>query len=434
MYTFDPNAIGVQIGLNKRWQTVDLTTASVASLIDTFRIVQVTLTPQDASEPVYLLLHDLASQYQAYTGTFEQLLTAYFTSLALPTRTTPITRDRAIARYYDAFKQRFILELTDATNALASTVYDPADYDHIRLSRQDFEFDPATALANILVNINGFYHRTENIASRGLFVRDANKSSRLSEQNQAAVWDFTSLGGFTIVPVVPGQVQGSAFQANLTQDVSNKTVFFVIAGYFFQVDGVVVSQNGVNNFLINFAHSAMRLAARYFEAANYIDLSSIATIAADQNPGSIDTTKLANAEAVAAWMALTQTFAVIVNRKSCYMQSRYVQRSGNPNQYLCYLNRDSSPFTPNEQDDPRLSLTPPDLPLVLELGRHPPYWTTTERWVHSLTIYNNRIGQLLFESGQPAQGVITSGADQPGSPGLVQHAFLLEFGSDVQDS
>lgn len=434
MYTLNTTAVGVLKGLNKRWQQVALDSVSVQDLIAQYRLMQITLTPQGATEPVYLMLSAIADTYAAFTGTVQDLLTS-IGDAALPTIAQSLILDKAVAHFYDAFKLRYQVKVVDDSNNEPPHVYDPDDYDHVRIQRSDAAIDSADALTKVLANVNGFYHRTENIGNRGLFVRDGLKSLRLSNQNQVGLWDFKELGGFTLVPTVPGVVHssGTAFQVSFPQDVSQKTVFFVIAGYFFAVDGGMVSQNGPGGFLIDFAHAAMRLPARYFEAVNYLDLSTIQAVAAGATAGTIDVTQLGGPAAIAAWMALTQTFAVIVNRQSCYMQSRYVQRTGNPNQYVCYLDRDMSNL-PNEVEDARLSLRPPDLPLVLELGRQPPYWCVTEGWAHSLTIYNNRVGELLYESGQPADGILTSGADQPGSPGLVQQAYLLEFGSDVKDT
>jgi hypothetical protein len=431
LYTLNTTALGVLKGLNKRWQNIDLTAISVQDLIAQYRIAQITLTPQNASEPVYVQLAWISGTYSSFTGIFQDLLDS-LGNTSLPSVANPIIVASSAARFYDAYALGYRTVVVDADNEEALSTDDPEDFDDIRLDRDDVVVDWADAAANTLVNLNGFYHLTQNQGEKGFFVKDGLKSMRLANQNQVGFWDFRELGGFSILPTVPGQVDesGTAFQVEIPTDVSQKTVFFVIAGYFFPVDGTVISQNGAGSFLINFTHANMRSAARYFEAANYIDLSTVAAAAAGQTQGTIDTSLLDQTAAIQAWMALSQTFAVIVNRKNTYFQMRYVERTGNPNQYLCYLDRDPS-NVPNEINNPRLSLQPPKLPLVLELGRHPPYWTKTEGWVHSFSIYNNRIGQLLYESGQPAEGVLTSGADQPGSPGLLQAAYLLEFGSDA---
>jgi hypothetical protein len=432
LYTLNTTAIGVRKGLNKRWEEVDLTTPTLASLFDTYRILQIVVTPQGSPDPEYLMLSDLSGSYLSSTLTVQGMLTADFATASLPTRTLPLIVGQAVARFYDAFRLRYQIKVVDNDNVEPPNTASPDDFDHVRIDRPDTIISSADAVANVLVNVNGFYHLVENIGDRGIFIRDALKSLRQSGQNQIALWDFRELGGVTVLPTVPGALHTSntAWQVALAQDVSEKTVFFVVGGYFFPVDGTVVSQNGTGRFLIDFLHPNFRAPARYYEAANYIDMSTVAAAAQGEVPGTVDIDALSGADAITAWMGLSQTFAVIINRKDTYVQRRYLQSTGNPNQYFCYLDRDLSNVA-NEIENVRLSLHTPDLPMVLDLGRQPPYWSATERWVHSFTIYNNRIGQLLYESGQPTEGVVTSGADQPGSPGVLQHAFLLEFGSDV---
>ncbi len=439
LYTLNTPAIGILKGLNKRWAVVDLTTAHVEDLMADYRILQIQVTPQDAVEPQYFLLHDLNEEFLGYAGTVQQMLTTYFDEDALPaTYDAPLVLAREVARFYDVFAMNYAIKAVDVANAEPPYYTPLADIDHMRIDFKPTPVESAVVIQNNLVNVNGFYHYGENVGGKGIFVRDAFKSLKISGQNQVGLWDFRELGGFTIVPSLPGQVwqeESSGFLVNFEDvDLTDKTVFFVIAGYFFPVDGTVISQIGAQLFMIDFAHENARMPARYFEAANYLDLSAVQEAAGGETPGTIDTDLLLSADAIAAWIGLQQTFAVIVNRKECYMEQRFIKRStGNPNQYTCYLDRDPVPEAANQINNPRFSLQPPRLPLVLELGRHPPYWVQTDGWIHTLTIYFNRVGQLLNETQQPLEQVVTSGADQPGSPGLVQHAFLLEFGCSVAD-
>lgn len=451
MYTLNTTAVGVLNGFNKQWENIDLTAFSVQALLAQYRIVQITLTVPAALEPVYLLLSDIASTYSSYSGTFQQLLSD-LGNASLPTSTSPIKIGNATARFYDAFALRYTFKVVDSTNAELPVTTDESHYNDLRIDRADQLVAPnvldttpvpiagiynapinsANAVINTLVNINGFYHLAENIGNQGIFVKDGLKSMRLANQANIGLWDFNELGGFSVLATVPGAVDssGSAFQVRFTQDVSASTVFFVIAGYFFPVDGTVVSQVGARVFQIDFAHVNMRLAARYFEAAGYIDLSAVAAAAGGATAGTIDTSLLDKAPAIAAWMALSQTFAVIVNRKDCYMQMRYVQRTENPNKYFCYLDRDLS-NVPNEIENPRLSLVPPKLPLVLGLGRHAPYWTTTENWVHSLTVASSNVDSLMPWATPPAVEGVSSLTNQAKVKRVLQNAYLLEFGSAV---
>lgn len=433
LYTLNPTAIGVRKGLNKRWANINLNLVPVPELFEQYRIVQIELTPAGATDPVFLLLEDIASEYAAYLGMFQGIVDDRLT--AFPTRNASVQFTRDVARFYDVFELRYKVRAVDDENQVPVVAVDFSTTPHLRIERSDAIIDSAAAIKQVLVSVNGFYHYGENIGNKGLFVRDGYKSVELSNQNSLGLWDFQELGGFTVVPDIPATIpnSGGLVQVNFPQDVTNKSVFFVIAGYFFPVDVSICSQVGLGAFTINFNHVNMRLVQRYFEAANYIDLSSVKEVCAGATPGMIDTDLLNSPEAIAAWLDLTQSFAVIVNRKNTYIQQRYVKRTGNPNQYECYLDRDPTDL-PNEVNNPRLLLDPPQLPLALELGRHPAYWTTTERWVHLFTIYSNRVGQLLYETVQPAEQILTSGSDQPGSPGLLQNAYLLEFGSMMKNT
>lgn len=432
MYTLNTTALGVKVGLNKRWAPINLNEIQVNELIALYRIVQIELTLVGDTQPLYLRVSDIAEEYNSFAGLFQTLLDSL--TAALPTSTTPIIPSRDVARYYDVFKLRYKVRVVDENNIEYTTPDNNLPQDHLRIDREDTLIDIPSALSQVLVNVNGFYHQVENVGNKGLFIRDGNKSLQISQQNAIGMWDFQELGGFTVVPTIPilPIVEGFPVLVQFTQPVADKTVFFVIAGYFFPVDGQSVRQIGPTLFVIDFLHPNMRLAARYFEASEYIDLSTIQATAAGITPGTIEVPQLYSPQALAAWLNLSQSFAVIVNRKDTYLAQRYVKRTNNPNQYLCYLDRDPTDL-PNETNNARLRLEPPCFPMVMELGRQPPYWTTTEGWVHSLTIHSNRVAQLLYETVQPVEQIVTSGADQPGSPGLVQHAYLLEFGSMVKD-
>lgn len=430
MYTLNTTAIGVLNGVNKRWQDIDITSISVQNLLAQYRIVQITLMPDNSTTPVYLLSSDLVNDYSTFTGTVQDLLNQ--PAYDVPTHPTALKPANDVAHFYDALSMRYRLMPVDQNNIIPPATPDVSSVDNLRLDRFDTLIEASVAVTQVLPNINGFYHLPENIGDQGIVVKDGFKSLRHAGQTQVGLWDFTELGGFSILPTIPGELveAANAYQVLLSQDLSDKTVFFVIAGYFFPVDGTVIAQNGAGMFYIDFANANMQAVARYYEAMSYIDMSSVAAAAAGSTPGTIDPTLLTSQAAITAWLALSQSFVVIVNRAETYLQSRSLQRTGKPSRYFCYLDRANS-VVMGEVNNVDLSPTPPQLPLVLVLGRHPPYWTTTEGWTHTLTIYNNRIGELLYAGTTGADAIASSGAYQPGAPGHLQAAYFLEFGSNI---
>ena len=407
MYTV-VNAIGVPLGLNERWQVVDLTAYTVAQLFTDFRIVQIELTPQGATSNVYLQLSAIASTYASYSGLFSALL-ASIGNTALPTTTTGYVLNERSAIFADAFKAGYTVTPVDTSNVVPP--YTPSSQlPNVRLTRTDIQIDYNYMAANCLVNVNGYYHATSTDGVNGVVVANAMKSLELSGQNQIGLWNFGQVASFTSMPITPAMVNYSVVAqpvVNLGIDLTGKSVALILGGYFVFIDNSVLTQVGASSFQINFTQ--IDLANRYYESANYIDVSSILAATPAANPNQIVVSDLTSPTAVAAWLAMSQTFFVVFNTAEMFQQQQFVKRSGIPQLYLSY--------------------TPPLYPMALSLGRHPPYWSVKDAGQWALTIYDNSIGNLLY-SGTTGS-ISTSGANQPGSPGLLQEAYLVQVGSDV---
>ena len=148
---------------------------------------------------------------------------------------------------------------------------------------------------------------------------------------------------------------------------------------------------------------------RYYESINYINIDSVLAGTPPVNPNQVVIADLTTPTAIAAWLALSQTFFVAIDNPEVYMQKQAIKRIGTPNQYITYQK--------------------PTSPLVLALGRQPPYWDVQDDRQWLLSVYDNNIGNLLYYT--TTSGVSTSGSCQPGTPGNLQEAFLLEIGCDI---
>ena len=410
MYTVI-TAIGVPFGLNQRWVVIDLTAYTVAQLYTTFRRVQITLLPTGATVAVYLNLATIATTYSNYNFPFATLLTS-LGSTALPTTTTGLILNKNSAFYKDAFKAGFIITPVTSTNTIIPFLPNIV-LPNIRLTRTDIKIDYTYLQANVLVNVNGFYHQTTTDGINGVMVIDAMKSLVRSQQNQLALWNFGKVGTVTQVPITTEMVSTAtpatptAPVITLPMTLVNQSVFLILGGYLVPVDGTTLTQLGSSTFQLNFA--LIDLVNRYYESINYIDIDSVLATTPPTNPNQIVIADLTTPTAIAAWLALTQTFFVVVNTPELYMQKLGVKRIGTPNQYITYQR--------------------PTSPLVLALGRQPPYWDIQEDRQWLLSIYDNNIGNLLYYS--TANTLSTNGACQPGTPGNLQEAYLLEIGSDI---
>ena len=411
MYTV-VTAIGVPFGLNQRWQVIDLTAYTVAQLYSIFRRVQITLLPAGATVPVYLDLASVVATYSTYAFPFATLLTS-LGSTALPTTLTGLILNKNTALYKDAFKARFTVTPVDATNTIVP--YTPnVVVPNVRLTRTDIAIDYNYMQANCLVNVNGFYHQTSTDGINGVLVTAGMESLVRSNQNQIAIWNFGSVGSLTQIPITPAMVSTNAPGTptapliTIPTPLTNQSIFLVLGGYMVLVDGSVLTQLSSTAFQLNFA--LIDLVNRYYESTNYINIDSVLAGAPAANPNQVLISDLTTPTAIAAWLALSQTFFVAINNPEVYMQQQSVKRIGTPNQYISYQQ--------------------PTSPLVLALGRQPPYWDKLDGQQWLLSIYDNNIGDLLYYTTPTS--VSSSGANQPGTPGNLQEAYLLELGCDVK--
>lgn len=408
MYTI-VSAIGVPMGLNQRWQVIDLTQYTVAQLYAHFRIVQVTLTPPGTNTNVYLLFSDIANQYSTYPGYFADLITANGNT-TLPTTPTGFSLSLRSAVFADAYQAGFRADAVDNTNAIP-LVADVRQMPNVRISRTVPSVDYQTLFNTCLFNVNGYYHQASTDGVNGVMIKDATKSLLQSNQNQIGIWNFANVCSLHTVPVTPGMYSIPATgvaSINLGQDITNKTVAMVIGGYFTWIDNNVLTQTGVNTFSVNF--NQIDLVNRYYESANYIDVTSILALTPAVNPNQIIVSDLVTTTAVAAWLAMSQTFFVVFDKAEMFKAQQFVKSIGIPNVYLTY--------------------SKPTHALCLALGRQPPYWANEELGQYALKIYDNNIGNLLYNTATQA-AVSTSGANQPGSPGNLQRAYFLQIGTDI---
>lgn len=410
MYTLIA-AIGIPFGLNKRWETIDTSSVSVASLYQKYRQVQLELMAPNSTDPAYLNMAAIANLYATYSGT----LSALFIELqdtALPTHLTPITLSHRSAKYVDVFKAGYNVMPVSNLNTKPNTLSDRECPD-VRLTRDDTRVSYQYFQESCLVNVNGLYHRTKTDGINGVQVIDGMRSQAKSGQNQMAMWNFSRLGKLAQYKPTEADFQINAdgtVLVTLPAQHANKTTFLILGGYFQTVDGIVLTQISANSYLINFKQ--LPLLQRYYESSNFLDLNAVTqtTTQTDQIPLVVE--QLYTPQALTQWLLLSQTFFAILNCTNVYIEKQAIKRIGIPNQYITY--------------------TDPTSALVLSTGRHPPYWVTTEAGQYSLTIYNNPLGLFLYDTALTTPAVTGSPASAFSIDRRSRSAYFLEIGSDVR--
>lgn len=408
MYTVQ-QAIGIPFGINKRWQTIDLTQYTMAALYATFRRVQISLLPQGGTVTVFLDIQDIAPQYATSTLKFSQVLTS-LGDASLPTKATGWVINQRKATFRDALRAGYRVNPVNSNNVVDTSI-PTQQLPNIRLTKTAADVDYGFMLNHCLISVNGYYHITDTDGLNGLMVKDAMKSLVLANQDQVGILSFSQMCSLTSVPVTPSMVDHTNEDTpivTLSQNLTNKTVALVLGGYLQFLDGSLLSQVGASSFKIDFKQ--IDIVNRYYESLNYIDLSSLGIVKPTANSVEVAVADLTTTSAVAGWLGLSQTFFVIFDTPSLYIERKYVSRSGLPNAYFNYSQ-------PNE-------------PLVMSLGRHPSYWVTYEDNQWRMSLYNNVVPNALYYSTDLHTTVYTSGAQMPGTVGNLDKAYLLEIGRD----
>lgn len=408
MYTI-VSAIGVPFGVNQRWQIVELVSYPVWQLFTDYRVCQITLIPEGSTDFVYLSLKDIAASYSTYPGFFEQLLQELGNE-ALPTTPTGVVMSKSEATYTDAFRVGYKATPVDSDN-IAIPNLDNQLFSHVRLERKDAKIDYDFFQNHCLVSVNGYYHQTTTDGVNGVVVQDAMKSVRISKQNQVGLWSFSNLCSLKTVTKAEcsTSITGTSATLTLPGSLTDKYVFLILGGYFVPVDSSALMQVAPNAFTIRF--DLLPMLHRYVESSNYIDVSSILGNATPANPNALQVGDLLTPAAIEAWLSLSQTFFVVLDKKEIFIERQAIKRIGQASRYISYQE--------------------PKYPLVLELGRQPAYWSVQENTQWSLNIANNRQADVMYEVN-PLPDTIKAVEDLPGMPGHLQYAHLLQLGSDVR--
>lgn len=404
------SAIGVKFGLRKKWEPIDLATLPVASLYATYRKVWITLTTPSDATPRYLDMDAIRLAYTTFDGPFSALLTA-LGSASLPTVPTgPVFRHRS-AKYRDAFKAGYTV--TPVTPANSASDASPAENKTaVRLTRTSPATNYREFVDHCLVSVNGFYHLADTDGVNGVVVLNAMRSAVKSRQNQLGLLSFSSVCALQCVPITaqmltPG-TRGQMY-VTLPNDLTGKTALLVLGGYLHVADPVAFTRTSEQAFRIDFL--SLPWPDRFYESRRYLDLSSLPLEGTNANESQVLAEDLFKPEVLSAYLRLSQTFVVLLDCPEIYTQQQYIKRTGLPGMYIAY--------------------SEPQGPLVMELGRHPEYWSVLEDGQYALSVQDNFVENRIYDTTQTARLASVDASRVPVSPAKISSAYLLEIGRDV---
>ncbi len=214
-----------------------------------------------------------------------------------------------------------------------------SDYEKPDLKIIRDDLDSAFIGKNALFTVNGFFHLTD-YNNQDAFIIDGNKSIRKANDNQIGVYSFREVGEIQCIPIKPDMVASQRPGAALVEgvyvhipseyDLTDKSVLLVVGGYLQALNKAYI-RTGERSFKIEFGR--MNALERYYDSYNKIDLSSLGLHEYESSDSLVMVDQLMSDEAIRGYLTLSQSFFVIVDSPSFFMDLEKTEDSALPGRY-----------------------------------------------------------------------------------------------------
>lgn len=411
MYVYQ-SAKAVGKDIQDRWLDVDISNMLMYDIFDKYRKVYVWLTNPYLDAPVVIDLETLRLEFSFSEDSFNNILIQIDNRTLTPVTPVPTFRTKYV-KFSDAFRAGYKITPQSIT---ASQTANLPDYLKTSLRLDKPNTDMEVFYKHCLVSVNGFFHRTDGNGLNA-FVVDGAKSLFKSRQNQLGITSFLDIGQIEQVPITESMIYAQAEDSNLrkrtyvklNKDITNKTVLLVLGGYLLFPDHNSFWQTGDDTFAINF--TSMPLLERYYESFPYIDFEELGLPKSTNNESLINIEEFYSDAVLKKYMMMPQSFFVIVDTPSLFVNKIYIRDSALPGMFTAYKE--------------------PTYPLIVGNGRIAEYWKTYEDGHWSVTVLDSYLHNKVLTHRPLGELVTVSNSDVPLRTYYNSRGFLLELGKDI---
>ena len=405
------SAIGKSLTGDRRWASVDISNTPLITLYKNYSEIIATLSNPSLTANVSLRFSAIQQKAGGLQTTFPQFLTANG-NLTLPTSTTLPVLSTKYAHYNDGFRAGYTMTPIDSTASLTSPLQ-TSNKDWLLMTRDGIDYNQFYEYC--LVNVNGFYHRTD-VGPDGVMVVDGMKSNRMSHRNGIGIVSFSQIGALSFIPITAGMVYKQDPTQNLRDrcfinagsDLSQKTVMLVLGGYLHVLDTKTFYRTGPQTFAIDFGN--ISYLDRFYQSKDYIDLSSLNLETTPKNKNQIALTDLFSDAAITAYCSLSQSFFVVIDNPDVFVEYEPLCAGKLPGMFVGY-NR-------------------PDFPIATQQGKHPNYWHTYEDTQWAINIEDSLDKNYLYYTINVNNQVSLSDVQRTNTVAKNAPAWYVKIGSD----
>jgi hypothetical protein len=397
-----------------QWTTVDLSQVPINTILQDYYEVSIELSNPFDSSNTYLTTSILQTIQPMVIPS--PTLTAWLASLgseALPTITTAPATTTSPVTFSDAWQAGFVTNLANMLAAPDATLPD-ADLPDLLMTKAGL--DMANMSAYLLVTVNGFLHLSGGSVN-GLYVKDGGTTARISNNNHIGILDFLNVGSVMQIPITPEMLYkpnasysySQAVWVDLGVDLTDSIVLLSIGGYLHALDSTYVKTTQSS---VKILFNRIAFPQRIYQSQKHIDLSSLPIARGPSGASSqqYSTSSLFSDEVIAAYLTLSQSFAIVVNCTDFYTLTHQLEASGaSPGRY----------FGP----------TPLRLPLIGPMGRMYEYRLSQEMDTYVYGCESMEWDHYLFET-MDWQNYQSIGPNRNGArPWSNGKGYLLEMGT-----
>lgn len=397
-----------------RWVEVDLQDAALSDILVTYKDAQIELTHPTVSTEQYLTLETLRGLWSDLSITFNEWLLS-LGNTALPTLGGKPALATVTVDHRDAFMAGFEVEPT-RMGSHPSNEWAIEQKVDLLLTRPNTDY--RRLYENCLVSVNGLIHQT-SYSEYGMYVVNGGQSRFDSAQTQIALTDFSNVGALEFVNLTESMLYRpqedvkhyNYAHLNLGVSTENKTVLLVLGGYLHILDSLYKE---IGNGLIQIDFNNYPMLQRYYDSQSQLDVSTLDVLFEhfDHNESQrVVSEMLHSEETINAFLALPESFAVVVDTPNLYVERHQVERSGLPGIFYWH--------------------TAPRWPLLTQRGKCKEYWAQSDdgKWV--ISCESNLVPNYQFEHTHYETLASVTDQKMPSNPYYADRGFLLEIGKDL---
>jgi hypothetical protein len=403
------------------WTAANLSQVPLNTIIQDYYEVSIELS--NPFDPANTYLTTATLQQVMPQAIPSPTLLAWLTSLgnqALPTIATAPSTTTTPVRYADGWQAGWVANLTDMTAAPDAVMPDGAKND-LLLTKSGL--DMASMSNYVLVTVNGYLHLSGG-SINGLYVKDGGTTMRIANDNHFGIFSFLPVGTVQQIPITADMIYkpndnwnySDAVWVDLGVSLTDKILLMSIGGYLHVLDSTY-TKTGDQTVKINFNQIAFP--ERIYQSMKSIDLSSLPINRGPSGASSeqFSISSLFSDEVIAAYLCLSQSFAIVVDCTDFYTQTHDLEASCVPGRYFGNAGSSQNPITAMQY------------PLVGAFGRLYDYRISQEEDTYVYGCDSMYWDHFLFET-MDWQNYLSIGPNREGSRRWSNaKGYLLEFGS-----